>query len=79
MSDHVKLSEVCEILNSNVDKKTKENEQKVKLCNFIDVYNNWAVTKYTSKKFIVHYLKSLNNFPKSKSSSSVWDRNSKRF
>lgn len=52
MSDHVKLSEVCEILNSNVDKKTKENEQKIKLCNFIDVYNNWAVTKYTSKKFM---------------------------
>ncbi|GAA9224641.1 restriction endonuclease subunit S [Helicobacter pylori] len=52
MSDNVKLSEVCEILNSNVDKKTKENEQKVKLCNFIDVYNNWAITKYTSKKFM---------------------------
>ncbi|WRD54190.1 restriction endonuclease subunit S [Helicobacter pylori] len=52
MSDHVKLSEVCKILNSNVDKKTKENEQKVKLCNFIDVYNNWAITKYTSKKFM---------------------------
>ncbi|KNX44331.1 hypothetical protein AEY53_05455 [Helicobacter pylori] len=52
MSDHVKLSEVCEILNSNVDKKTKENEQKVKLCNFIDVYNNLAITKYTSKKFM---------------------------
>ncbi|MGT0094269.1 restriction endonuclease subunit S [Helicobacter pylori] len=52
MSDYVKLSEACEILNSNVDKKTKENEQKVKLCNFIDVYNNWAVTKYTSKKFM---------------------------
>ncbi|WP_423752069.1 restriction endonuclease subunit S [Helicobacter pylori] len=52
MSEHVKLSEVCEILNSNVDKKTKENEQKVKLCNFTDVYNNWAITKYTSKKFM---------------------------
>ncbi|MGN8426966.1 restriction endonuclease subunit S [Helicobacter pylori] len=52
MSDHVKLSEVCEILNSNVDKKIKENEQKVKLCNFTDVYNNWAITKYTSKKFM---------------------------
>ncbi|PUD12603.1 restriction endonuclease subunit S [Helicobacter pylori] len=52
MSDHVKLSEICEILNSNVDKKTKENEQKVKLCNFMDVYNNWAITKYTSKKFM---------------------------
>ncbi|MFP6157820.1 restriction endonuclease subunit S [Helicobacter pylori] len=52
MSEHVKLSEVCEILNSNVDKKTKENEQKVKLCNFTDVYNNWAITKYISKKFM---------------------------
>ncbi|RVY46918.1 restriction endonuclease subunit S [Helicobacter pylori] len=52
MSEHVKLSEVCEILNSNVDKKIKENEQKVKLCNFTDVYNNWAITKYTSKKFM---------------------------
>ncbi|MEJ8623714.1 restriction endonuclease subunit S [Helicobacter pylori] len=52
MSEHVKLSEVCEILNSNVDKKTKENEQKVKLCNFTDIYNNWAITKYTSKKFM---------------------------
>lgn len=52
MSEHVKLIEVCEILNSNVDKKIKENEQKVKLCNFTDVYNNWAITKYTSKKFM---------------------------
>ncbi|WP_121069567.1 restriction endonuclease subunit S [Helicobacter pylori] len=52
MSDHVKLSEVCEILNSNVDKKTKENEQEIKLCNFTDVYNNWAITKYKSKKFM---------------------------
>ncbi|RVY30173.1 restriction endonuclease subunit S [Helicobacter pylori] len=52
MSEHVKLSEVCEIINSNVDKKIKENEQKVKLCNFTDVYNNWAITKYTSKKFM---------------------------
>ncbi|MGN8451277.1 restriction endonuclease subunit S, partial [Helicobacter pylori] len=25
---------------------------KVKLCNFTDVYNNWAITKYTSKKFM---------------------------
>ncbi len=52
MSKYVKLSEVCEILNSNVDKKTKENEQEVKLCNFMDVYNNWAITKYTSKNFM---------------------------
>ncbi len=52
MIKYVKLSEVCEILNSNVDKKTKENEQEVKLCNFMDVYNNWAITKYTSKNFM---------------------------
>lgn len=30
---------------SNVDKKTKEGETPVKLCNFVDVYRNWAITK----------------------------------
>ena len=30
---------------SNVDKKTNEGETPVKLCNFVDVYRNWAITK----------------------------------
>ena len=41
----------CEI--SNIDKKTKSGEQSVRLCNFTDVYYNWAVTKSMSEKFMV--------------------------
>jgi restriction endonuclease S subunit len=40
-----KMSEVATIAMSNVDKKTKEGETPVKLCNFVDVYRNWAITK----------------------------------
>ncbi len=39
-----KLGEVAEILVSSIDKKSKEGEQPVKLCNFTDVYHNWAIT-----------------------------------
>lgn len=39
-----KLGEVAEILISSIDKKTKDNESLVKLCNFVDVYHNWAIT-----------------------------------
>ena len=41
----------CEI--SNIDKKTKSGEQSVRLCNFTDVYYNWAVTESMSEKFMV--------------------------
>ena len=41
----------CEI--SNIDKKTKSGEQSVQLCNFTDVYYNWAVTESMSEKFMV--------------------------
>lgn len=40
-----KLSDVATVEISNVDKKTKEGEAAVRLCNFTDVYYNWAVTK----------------------------------
>lgn len=40
-----KMSEIATIAMSNVDKKTKEGETPVKLCNFVDVYRNWAITK----------------------------------
>ena len=39
-----KLGDVAEVIISNVDKKSYENEEKVKLCNFTDVYYNWAIT-----------------------------------
>ncbi|MDD6839801.1 MAG: restriction endonuclease subunit S [Spirochaetales bacterium] len=38
-----KLSELATIDISNVDKKNKTGEQKVKLCNFVDVYHKWAL------------------------------------
>jgi len=41
-----KLGEIADILISNVDKKTKENEYPVKLCNFVDVYYNWSISSY---------------------------------
>ena len=40
-----KLGDVAEVLISNVDKKSKEGESEVSLCNFTDVYYNWAVTR----------------------------------
>jgi len=39
-----KLKNKCLILPSNVDKKTKENELDVELCNYVDVYYNDYVT-----------------------------------
>lgn len=39
-----KLSDIAKIEISGVDKKTKEGEQPVRLCNFVDVYHNWAIT-----------------------------------
>ena len=48
-----KLSEVAKVEISSVDKKTKENETLVRLCNFTDVYHNWAITKELSDKFMV--------------------------
>lgn len=47
-----KLGEIAEIEISSVDKKSKEGEIPVKLCNFVDVYHNWAITKDLSEKFM---------------------------
>lgn len=40
----VRLSDIADIEISGVDKKTKEGEKAVRLCNFVDVYYNWAIT-----------------------------------
>ena len=40
-----KLGEVATIEVSGVDKKTKKGETPISLCNFTDVYYNWAITK----------------------------------
>lgn len=47
-----KLSDVASVEISNVDKKTKEGESSVKLCNFTDVYYNWAITKEMVEAFM---------------------------
>ena len=44
MMKKYKLGDIAEIVISSIDKKTKEGEKKVRLCNFVDVYHNWAIT-----------------------------------
>lgn len=41
-----KLCELASVDISSVDKKSKEGEKPVRLCNFTDVYKNWAITRY---------------------------------
>lgn len=48
-----KLGDIAEIIISSVDKKTKDGEQKVRLCNFVDVYHNWAITKSMHNFFMI--------------------------
>ena len=39
-----KLGDIAEIIVSSINKKSKEEEELVKLCNFVDVYHNWAIS-----------------------------------
>ena len=47
-----RLGDIADIIISSVDKKTKEGETNVLLCNFVDVYHNWAVTKDIESSFM---------------------------
>lgn len=47
-----KLKDVAKVEISGVDKKTKEGEVPVRLCNFTDVYYNWAITKKLESSFM---------------------------
>ena len=47
------LSDVAKIEISSVDKKTNEDETPVKLCNFTDVYHQWAITKELEDSFMI--------------------------
>lgn len=40
----IRLGEIAKIEISGVDKKSFDNEIPVRLCNFVDVYYNWAIT-----------------------------------
>ena len=48
-----KLVDIANVEISSVDKKTIEGEISVRLCNFVDVYYNWAITKDKAKRFMV--------------------------
>lgn len=41
----IRLGDIANVDISGIDKKTKDGEQSVRLCNFTDVYYNWAITK----------------------------------
>ena len=47
-----KLGDVASFEVSNIDKKNKEGEKAVRLCNFTDVYSNWAITDSMKNKFM---------------------------
>ena len=47
-----KLSDVAKVEISGVDKKTKDGETPVRLCNFTDVYYNWAITAEMEDSFM---------------------------
>ena len=48
-----KLADIAKIEISGVDKKTVEGELPVRLCNFVDVYYNWAITKEKALNFML--------------------------
>ncbi len=48
----VKLGEIATILISNVDKKTYPNQRMVRLCNYVDVYHNWAISDSITKSLM---------------------------
>ena len=47
-----RLGDIAKVEISGIDKKSKEGQQDVLLCNFVDVYYNWAVTKDNESKFM---------------------------
>ena len=47
-----KLSDFAKVEISSVDKKAKDGETPVRLCNFTDVYHNWAITSDMACSFM---------------------------
>jgi hypothetical protein len=52
----VRLGDVADVEISGIDKKTKEGEKAVKLCNFVDVYYNQYLVKYTFNRLKINEL-----------------------
>ena len=59
-----RLKDIATVKISSVDKKKKEGETNVRLCNFTDVYYNWAITKDGHENFMEATAnnKEINNF-----------------
>lgn len=49
---YIRLGNVASVDASGVDKKITEGQTSVKLCNFTDVYYNWAITSRMSSSFM---------------------------
>ncbi|MBR2032536.1 MAG: restriction endonuclease subunit S [Alistipes sp.] len=47
-----RLKDIATVEISGVDKKYKEGESPVRLCNFVDVYYNWAITSEMENNFM---------------------------
>lgn len=47
-----KLADIAKVEISGVDKKSVIEEVPVRLCNFVDVYRNWAITKTKAAQFM---------------------------
>lgn len=59
-----KLGDIATVEISGVDKKMKDGEKKIRLCNFVDVYYNWAITtaRHDSFMFATANTKEISRF-----------------
>lgn len=48
-----KLGDIATVEISGVDKKVKDGEENIRLCNFVDVYYNWAITMARHDSFML--------------------------
>ena len=48
-----KLGDIATLEISGVDKKIKDGEEDIRLCNFVDVYYNWAITMARHDSFML--------------------------
>ena len=48
-----KLGDIATLEISGVDKKMKDGEEDIRLCNFVDVYYNWAITMARHDSFML--------------------------
>ena len=48
-----KLGDIATVEISGVDKKIKDEEEDIRLCNFVDVYYNWAITMARHDSFML--------------------------